>query len=591
MRSSICWLRGWGGSSADSEQSENLNNDTGSYDPNEEGRGTSGKTVNLSTIRQDYTAQNGETLTGTLAENVKISIADGAAITLRDATINGINWAICPWAGLTCVGDAALILEGTNSVKGFHHHYPGIHIPEGKTLTIKGSGSLSASSHGYAAGIGSGRADKSGGNIVIEGGTITATGGQRAAGIGSSLGGSCGNITITGGIVSAAGGIEAPAIGSGKEGRCGNITITKTIEEISATKGADSPNSIGAGLYGKCGTVTVYDKTGAISESPYTRRPHTDLSTLTANYIVHDNETLTGTLAQNVKVSIADGATVTLRDALINGKSVYACKWAGLTCEGDAVIILEGTNAVKGFWDDYPGIYVPENKTLTIEGNGSLAASSNGWGAGIGGAEYRNCGNIVINGGTITAEGGTLAAGIGGSTSRNCGNITINSGDVTATGGADASGIGTGGRGRCGEITITGGSVAAKGNERSAGIGSASSGTCRAITISGGNVTAEGGRFGAGIGTGEEAYCGAVTINGGSVSATGGEYAAGIGGGTHSTCDSITITDTVTRVIAVPGSYAEYSIGEGSYYFGERCRVTIGGVDGTVSDNPFIYPR
>lgn len=44
------------------------------------------------------------------------------------------------WAGLTCLGDATLILEdGTNNtVKGFHRWYPGIFVPEGKTLTIRG---------------------------------------------------------------------------------------------------------------------------------------------------------------------------------------------------------------------------------------------------------------------------------------------------------------------------------------------------------------------------------------------------------------------------------------------------------------------
>ena len=48
-----------GGNSPDSEQTESLNNDSGSTDPNSGGRGTSGATVDLSTISADYTAQNG----------------------------------------------------------------------------------------------------------------------------------------------------------------------------------------------------------------------------------------------------------------------------------------------------------------------------------------------------------------------------------------------------------------------------------------------------------------------------------------------------------------------------------------------------
>lgn len=85
---------------------------------------------------------------------------------------------------------------------------------------------------------------------------------------------------------------------------------------------------------------------------------------------------------------------------------------------------------MKGFESGYPGIYVPSGKTLTIQGNGSLNASSNGYAAGIGGGWTISCGNIVIEGGNITATGGNSAAGIGGGNSGSCGNITITSGVI-----------------------------------------------------------------------------------------------------------------------------------------------------------------
>ena len=68
--------------------------------------------------------------------------------------------------------------------------YPGIYVPKGKKLTIKGSGSLTAKSVGFetippmAGGIGAGNG-KSCGSIFIEGGTVTAYGGLNAAAIGS----------------------------------------------------------------------------------------------------------------------------------------------------------------------------------------------------------------------------------------------------------------------------------------------------------------------------------------------------------------------------------------------------------------------
>ncbi|MBQ9480945.1 MAG: hypothetical protein IJU84_02125, partial [Clostridia bacterium] len=109
-----------------------------------------------------------------------------------------------------------------------------------------------------------------------------------------------------------------------------------------------------------------------------------DLSALSEAYTAQDGETLTGTLGGNYKISIADGATVTLKDVTINGVKSSKCKWAGITCNGNATIILSGENTVTGFYEDYPGILVPANKTLTIQGDGALTASAgqDGFGAG-----------------------------------------------------------------------------------------------------------------------------------------------------------------------------------------------------------------
>ena len=267
---------------------------------------SAGGTVNLSTIYTNYTASNGEILTGTLASNVKISIADGAMVTLNNVTINGVydgdNY---KWAGISCEGDATIILSGTNTVKGFHISYPGIHVPTGKTLTIKGTGSLNASSNGNGSGIGGGYTNPCGniviedgtitatgefrcagigggtnacGNITISGGTITAQGGECGAGIGSGQSCECGYINITGGTVTATGGRYGAGIGSGYDNSsCGNITITSGVTRVTATKGMDAPCSIGKGKDGytpsTCGTVTIGGNVGAITTSPYTYQP------------------------------------------------------------------------------------------------------------------------------------------------------------------------------------------------------------------------------------------------------------------------------------------------------------------------------
>ena len=101
---------GGGSDSSAPEQTESLNEDSGSYDPNSEGRGKFSAAVDLSKLTTDYTARNGATLKGKLSQNVKISIADGAAVTLENVTINGVNDESCEWAGITCSGDGVLIL-------------------------------------------------------------------------------------------------------------------------------------------------------------------------------------------------------------------------------------------------------------------------------------------------------------------------------------------------------------------------------------------------------------------------------------------------------------------------------------------------
>ena len=234
--------------------------------------------------------------------------------------------------------------------------------------------------------------------------------------------------------------------------------------------------------------------------------PATDLSLLTEDYTAHDGEVLTGTLSNNIKIMIDSSATVTLAGVIINGAPNQIYKWAGITCLGDATLILADStvNIVKGFHGFYPGIQPgPKGTTLTICGTGALSASSNGRAPGIGSCSIDDgefiCGNICIEGGTITAEGGNGAAGIGSARVMDgisqCGDITITGGTVTAIGGGNGAGIGSGyvmnGVSQCGDITIMGGTVMAKGGEKGAGIGCGFGygGTtqCGNITINGGN--------------------------------------------------------------------------------------------------------
>ena len=253
-----------------------------------------------------------------------------------------------------------------------------------------------------------------------------------------------------------------------------------------------------------------------------------------------DGDTLIGLAGEDTHITVAAGATITLRNAvIINISSSHS--WAGITLLGDATIILEGSNEVKGGSENYPGIFVPENSTLTIKGSGCLTASSSGNGAGIGGRLQNSCGNIVIDGGNITAKGGSNGAGIGGAVQGSCGNITINDGIITAQGGSDGAGIGGSTQSSCGNITINGGIIIATGGRGASGVGGGSQSSCGNISINCETLVAIGGDSAAGIGGGSQGSCGTITIKAGTIIASGGDSAAGIGGGSQGSCSTITI--------------------------------------------------
>ena len=507
------------------------------------------ETYNLSTITTDTVIPSGrQTLTGTLAANCKISLADQAIVTLSNVKIEGSDIYNSKWAGLTCEGRATIILEGRNIIRGFYNSYPGIYVPVNGKLTIEGTGTLTASSNGWGAGIGGGNSLDCG-SIYVEGGTLFAYGGSGSAGIGGGGNAKCSDISISGGDITATGGADAPGIGSGGAGSCGRISIVGgrvdctggensagigcggtasaaapascaevyisggtvksnggssgagigsgrwsdcgmiTVVGGSVTASGSSTAAIGAGTSGMCGCVligpdiTVVKATSSdgaglaigkgsgsicrlvsiddslfVSDSGNTRTLTSkivNLGKLTGDKTVEDGMIITGTLGGNYKVSIAAGATVTLRDITISGEDSSDYVWAGLTCLGDATFILEGVNNVTGFHSNCPGVFVPTGKTLWIRGEGTLRAFSNGWAAGIG-AGYRqpSCGNITIEGGTIVASGGTGAAGIGSSFGSACGDISILGGEVYGIGGEAAAGIGCGTEGSCGAINI-----------------------------------------------------------------------------------------------------------------------------------------
>ena len=285
-----------------------------------------------------------------------------------------------------------------------------------------------------------------------EAGSLTATGGNNAAGIGGGFQGNGENITITGGTVTATGGFSAAGIGGGREGKGENITITGGTVNATSNDGA----GIGGGLLGSGENIAI---TGGTVEA--------------TGYFGS-----TGIGGGNG----SDGENIT-----ITGGSVTATGGEGGAGIGGGAEGGGGNNiTIKG-------------GTVTATGGGNRGNS----GAGIGGGSSGSGENITINDGKVTATGGNYAAGIGGGSVGRWGgdagsgkNITITGGTVNATGDGGA-GIGGGGAaasdiefwgsngGNGEDITITGGTVTAAGAYGGAGIGGGLNGIGSKITVSG----------------------------------------------------------------------------------------------------------
>ena len=389
-------------------------------------------------------------------------------------------------------------------------------------ITISG-GTVNATSY-EAAGIGSSK-QASCGNITITGGIVTATGGlfhfdkdsNSAPGIGSDYRGVCGDISINissnvGRVIAYRSANSPYSVGPGlSDDEAHSFCGTLTIDGVATDYITDDVFKYSKGIYdityildggtnasSNPTTYTIEDETFTIAaptrfgydfvgwtyegqSTPVKRitivRGSTGDKTLVANWTLapivtltpeagywelQNGQTLTGAGGPDTHITIAAGATVTLSGVnLTNISGDYHHYWAGLTCVGDATIILADgtTNHIKGGFGTYPAIYVPAGKTLTIRGGGTLNAHGGNNSAGIGSPPIGWwCGNIVLDGGIINAAGGNEAAGIGSAGAAVCGDITITTGvtSVTVSGGTRSASIGAGRYGSCGTVTIGG---------------------------------------------------------------------------------------------------------------------------------------
>ena len=381
-----------------------------------------------------------------------ITVINNAAtalkLTLKDVKIDVSDTGLENHAGKAALsvqgeGNVEIELDGKNELKSGYYRAGLEKNTSAGTLTLKddnkeaGSGSLNAEGGALSAGIGGSyngySANNGTKNIIITGGTVTATGGDGGAGIGGGNGGAAENITITGSTVTATGGsalgFGGAGIGGGSDGRNSdsngkNITITGSTV---TAKGGNGSAGIGGGVAGIGEAITI---TG---------------STVTATGGIGAAGIGGGCGGYNGN---GENITITGSRVTATGNSGGAGIGGGERCDGENITITGSTVTATG---DRGGAGIGggagesnrgNGNNITITGSTVTAISNgcgqrgNGGGAGIGGGCNRNGSHITINGGTVTAEGGDHGAGIGGGAKGSGSNVTVSgAAQVTAIAG------------------------------------------------------------------------------------------------------------------------------------------------------------
>ncbi|MEE1250033.1 MAG: hypothetical protein UHU19_12525, partial [Lachnospiraceae bacterium] len=224
---------------------------------------------------------------------------------------------------LTSTSELTLTLaeNSTNTVTGGASSVSvagcGIHVPEGTSLTIQGSGKLDVTGGRNAVGIGGTATSdptengESCGTVVITGGTVSVTGGFSAYGIGggwsSTSQGLMGSVVITGGTVTVAGGTgNTTSIGGRVQTDSGvaiilaaNANLSKTTSTANASSASIVPNNSSYELRGPLELLDV------VSE-------YTIPANNTLTFVAQTNRSSTLTIPETVTLNIPEGVTLEL---------------------------------------------------------------------------------------------------------------------------------------------------------------------------------------------------------------------------------------------------------------------------------------
>ena len=398
----------------------------------------------------------------TVIESTTTTLASGWYTVANDITFSSKT--------LTVEGDVKIVLRDgkTMTITSGENNKAGVSVADGYSLSIygqsAGTGTLNTKGNWYGAGIG-GNTGVKGGTVTINGGTVIATAGKDAAGIGGGLGADGGTVVINGGNVTVTSNNDGAGIGGGKNGTGGTLTVNGGSVSVQGYQyGSTSPGvggGVGATQHGKLYvgdyvSVMAGNRSNQMSE----RTPDANGEIALAGEIFFS---FASTKPVSVSYLDTDGVVKYVNCVIIASGTVQLSNgWyaatssvnipSGLTVLDDVkLIIADGATVTVTAGTAYgkAGISVGAGNSLTVysqeAGTGVLNATGYDSGAGIGGNNGVACGSVTINGCTVNATGGSSGAGIGGGYTGAGGIIVVNGGEVHATGGgSNTPGIGGG---------------------------------------------------------------------------------------------------------------------------------------------------
>ena len=362
------------------------------------------ETISPATVRNkgDYTL----TITGTSpysgSQTFNFTVSDAIPVTSETTTMTTgaykVEQDVTVSSRITISGEVELILgEGTTLTAS-----NGIEVSKGNTLTISGTGTLTANGGTYSgsykpssnansigrAGIGATEV----GTIIINGGIINATGGAglqelTGAGIGgNSYNTDGGTIIINGGIVTAVGQIYSAGIGAGgvwtkdngQYGMAGTIIINGG--QVTAS-GVKNDNSIyvgmGTGVNGDSskGSLTL----GWTTQTDFVYSSNYNINSITFKKAFDIENTSTLATKDNSggnKIVPSSTALISLASAVIS--DIPNQTWTGYEIKPSFTVTLNETQLVKD--TDYEVSYtdnvnVGTDATVTITGKGQYIGS------------------------------------------------------------------------------------------------------------------------------------------------------------------------------------------------------------------------